>query len=354
VSTTAAAAGLAPAQDYALEDLWNHTSAESAGTLAAVVPAHGVTLYRVTPLKRVSTGLPPSSTVVLGGLDGPTQTSPATVTETFTDYGASPVKNVRLELTADDGTDITPAAPARFGTVPSAGSVQYPFTVTVPAGSGAFDTAAVTGTVTYESRSGTTAQVSASGTVSVGKAVAAPYRTFASTPAGFGQSGTELGIRAQGSDVYGGTNEYGAVYVPGAEHDGSTTVVKVTSQTDTDPWAKAGIMVRNNITDAGGSTGFLILAVTPGNGYALQWDSDGNGQLDSNQSHGTVSFPAWLKLVRSGTTYTGSWSADGTTWNQIGSVTVPGAAATQDVGVFATAHSGGSTGEADFDGFTTS
>ena len=354
VSATAAALGLPAAADYSLRDLWTHTTTETAGTVAAVVPGHGVTLYRVSALKRVSTTLPPSTVFALSGLDAPTQTSPATVTENFTDYGANPLKNARLSLGAPQGTTVTPAAPATFGSVPSGATVQYSFTVTVPPTSAAFDATTVTGTVTYKARSGRNERTSSSGTVSVGKPVAAPFRTFASTAAGFGQSGAQLGIRAQGSDVYGGTNEYGAVYRPGAEHDGSTTIVKVVSQTNTDPWAKAGIMVRNDITNASGSPGFVILAVTPGNGYALQWDSDANGQLDSNTSQASVTSPSWLKLVRSGTTYTGYWSTDGSAWNTIGSVTVPQAAASQDVGVFATAHSAGTTGEADFDSFSTS
>jgi hypothetical protein len=353
VSAGASALGLPTAPDYQLTDLWTHTSTESAGTVASVVPGHGVALYRVSALKKTSATLPPTTALTIGGLDAPTQTSPVPVTETFTDYGANPLKNVTLTLGAPKGATVAPAAPVRFGAVPSGGTVQYPFTVTVPAGTGVFNSAAISAKATYSSRAGSE-QATASATANTATPVAAPYKTYASTTAGFGQSGTQLGIRAQGSDVYGGTNEYGTIYRPGAEHDGSTTVVKVTAQTNTDPWAKAGIIVRNDVTNASGSTGFLILAVTPGNGYALQWDSDGNGQLDSNKSRDQVTYPAWLKLVRSGTTYTGSYSTDGTTWTQVGSVTIPQAAATQDVGVFATAHSAGSTGEADFDSFTTS
>ncbi|MFC1435456.1 NEW3 domain-containing protein [Streptacidiphilus sp. N1-3] len=354
VSATAAALGLPAAADYSQRDLWNHTTTETAGTVAAAVPAHGVALYRVSPLKRASSTLPPSTVLTLGGLDAPTQTSPAAVVETFTDYGANQVANVRLSLGAPKGATVAPASPVTFGSVPPGGTAQYGFTVTVPPTSAAFDTAAVTGTVTYKPRSGRSEQATSSGTAAVGKPVAAPFKTFGSTTAGYGQSGTQLGIRAQGSDVYGGTNEYGAIYRPGAEHDGSTTIVKVTAQTNTDPWAKAGIMVRNDITNASGSPGFVILATTPGNGYALQWDSDANGQLDSNTSKATASYPSWLKLVRAGTSYTGYWSTDGSTWNTVGTVTVPQAAASQDVGVFATAHSAGTTGEADFDGFSTS
>jgi hypothetical protein len=354
VSTTAAALGLPAAPDYSLRDLWRHTTTEAAGTIAAAVPAHGVALYRIRPLEKVATTLPPSTTLTLEGLDAPTQTSPAAVTEVFTDNGARPVEDVRLRLTAPAGVTITPAAGSTAGSVPAGGSARADFSVTLPTTSALFDSATLTGTVTYHAPTVRDGQASTGGTVTVGGGrIGAPYRTFSSTSAGFAQSGTRLGIRAQGADVYGSTDEYGAAYLPGAEHDGSTTVVKVDSQTDTDPWAKAGIMVRNDITDASHSPGFVILAVTPGNGYALQWDSDGDGQLDSNQSHGSVAYPSWLKLVRDGTTYTGYYSTDDTTWNLVGSVTVPPAAASQDVGVFATAHSAGTTGEADFDDFST-
>ncbi len=79
----------------------------------------------------------------------------------------------------------------------------------------------------------------------------------------------------------------------------------------------------------------------------------GDGQLDANQSLSTVTYPSWLKLVRDGTTYTGYYSTDGTTWKLVGSATLPPATATQDVGLFATAHSSGTTSEADFEDFTT-
>lgn len=353
VSATASALGLPAAPDYSVQDLWNRTTTESGGTVGAAVPSHGVALFRVHPLSKVSGSLAPSTTVSLSGLDAPTQQATTTVTETFTDYGARPVKNVRLNLTAPTGATVSPASGARYGSVPAGGTAQFSFTVTAASGSGLWDSAPVTATVTYDDRSGVSGQATAAGTITVGRPVAAPYKTYASTAAGFSQSGTQLGIRAQGSDVYGGTDEYGAVYLPGAEHDGSTTVVEVGAQTNTDAWAKAGIMVRNDITNASSSPGFVILAVTPGNGYALQWDSNGDGQLDSNQSHATVTYPSWLKLVRAGTTYTGYWSTDGSTWNLVGSVSVPQAAATQDVGVFATAHAAGTTGEADFDAFST-
>lgn len=46
-----------------------------------------------------------------------------------------------------------------------------------------------------------------------------------------------------------------------------------------------------------------------------------------------------------------NYSTDGTTWTQVGNATLPGIAATQDVGLFTTSHSDGTSGEADFTGF---
>ena len=129
--------------------------------------------------------------------------------------------------------------------------------------------------------------------------------------------------------------------------------MKIDSQANTSVWAKSGIMVRNDITQAGKSPGYLALVETPGNGYLLDWDSDGDGQLDSQDSTGTATYPSWLKLVRTGTSYSGYYSTDDSTWNLVGTIDLPTAAPTQDVGLTATSHAAGTTGETDFDSFTT-
>ncbi|WP_405975625.1 hypothetical protein OG496_49630 [Streptomyces sp. NBC_00988] len=65
-------------------------------------------------------------------------------------------------------------------------------------------------------------------------------------------------------------------------------------------------MVRNDITGTA-SPGCPILALSPGHGVTLQWNKSGDGQVDSNiETDGTTVYPAWLKLVRSGATFTGS------------------------------------------------
>jgi regulation of enolase protein 1 (concanavalin A-like superfamily) len=63
----------------------------------------------------------------------------------------------------------------------------------------------------------------------------------------------------------------------------------------------------------------------------------------------------WLRLVRDGSQVSGYYSADGTTWTQVGTAVTPaGCATTEDVGMIATAHSPTAQGEADFTGFTVS
>jgi signal transduction histidine kinase len=60
--------------------------------------------------------------------------------------------------------------------------------------------------------------------------------------------------------------------------------VRVDSQENTDQWAKTGVMVRNDMTQPNTSLGYAIMSITPQNGYAFQWDSDGNGELDAGAS----------------------------------------------------------------------
>ncbi|MBB6421114.1 DUF1349 domain-containing protein, partial [Streptomyces sp. AK010] len=150
-------------------------------------------------------------------------------------------------------------------------------------------------------------------------------------------------------------DEYSAAYRTGAAGTSSTVTVRVARQDKTNNWAKAGLMLRNNIASAGPSTGYLVLATTPGNGIALSSDSNGDGYLDTN-THKTGSAtvaPVWLRLVRSGTSVTGSYSADGTTWTTVGTATLTGANSTLDAGMFSTAHAG-SIGTASFGQFSVS
>jgi regulation of enolase protein 1 (concanavalin A-like superfamily) len=148
-------------------------------------------------------------------------------------------------------------------------------------------------------------------------------------------------------------DEYGAIYLPKAAGDSTTATVKVDGQVFTSEWAKAGLMMRSDISKAGASPGYATISVSPSNGVAFQSDNDGNGFVDSSTGAAGKA-PIWLRLVRDGSTVTGYSSTDGTTWTRVGSGTVPGAAASEDVGMFTTSHAAGTVGGGGFSGFRVS
>ncbi|MFD3945258.1 hypothetical protein [Streptomyces sp. NPDC058579] len=91
-------------------------------------------------------------------------------------------------------------------------------------------------------------------------------------------------------------------------------------------------------------------------GVVLSYDADGNGQLEKFAQVTGVRAPVTLRLTRTGTAYTGEFSTDdGATWRPVATVTVPGAAITQDVGLFMTAANAGrgTRGLTEFTGFRT-
>ena len=185
------------------------------------------------------------------------------------------------------------------------------------------------------------------------------YSFIVLLPGIVGQAGDRYAILTGGNDIWGAGgqhfDEYNAIYSPKAAGPTATLTVKVTAQQAVDPWSKAGLVLRDDLTAPGVSQGYVALVVTPGNGVSLQWqDSATPGYLDqfAGSADKTVKAPVWLRLVRSGDEATGFYSADGATWTQVGSaVTLSGTGSTEDAGMIATAHSAGAQGEADFSDF---
>ncbi|MFF8596810.1 alpha-N-acetylglucosaminidase [Streptomyces sp. NPDC015220] len=167
------------------------------------------------------------------------------------------------------------------------------------------------------------------------------WQTYSNNAAVFGQLADRFAIDGGGADLWKATTEFGAAYREGAFRDGSSVLLRVDAQAVTGAWARAGIMVRDSLA-APGSTGFLNLSVTPANGVVLSYDATGDGTLDTYRRITGIKAPVLLRLSRSGGAYTGACSTDGgITWRTVATVSVPGAAAVQDVGLFMTATNGG-------------
>jgi hypothetical protein len=359
ITTTASALGLPAGTDYRLDNLWTGQTTETAGTISEVVPSHGVALLRVTPLRNPYAA-PPSGSVSLSGLTTLTSGTPAKITESFTDNGALPALDVRLGLTAPSGWTVTAASPATFTSVASGTTVQATFSVTAPTPSTLFATSSLTATARYTWARGTPQRVTLPAQVTTSPPVQAPYRTYSSAtdaPAVFGQSGQEFGISGAGADLFSGTDAYSAIYEPGAVGSTATVETEVTAQQDMTGYAKAGIIVRNDMTGSGTNPEGVLLFESPSGGIQLEWDSNGGDYVDSvTPPNGTNPglLPVWLQLQRDGDSYAGYYSFDGSDWQEVGTATVPAQAATQDAGMFVTSHAAGAPGEAMFDGFTVS
>src|SRR5207253_9283614 len=80
-----------------------------------------------------------------------------------------------------------------------------------------------------------------------------------------------------------------------------TVVARVTAVANTNAWAKAGVMLRND--DTPGSA-FANVDVTPGNGVTFQWRSTAGAAAASVTIAGLAA-PLWVKVARYGNTFRG-------------------------------------------------
>lgn len=145
------------------------------------------------------------------------------------------------------------------------------------------------------------------------------------TPGSFSANGGTYTVSGSGSDIFNTADQFNYAY-QSASGD-FTIIAHVDSQTDTDEWAKAGVMVRASTADNAASAGVFA---TPRHGVAMiVRTATGVGSLDLGQVAENV--PVWVKLQRSGNTFIGSASVDGVTWTQI---------STKDVGMTGTVTAG--------------
>lgn len=95
-------------------------------------------------------------------------------------------------------------------------------------------------------------------------------------------------------------------------------VTKLTSQTNTSPYAVAGLMIRDSLSATGSGA---VVGVSPQNGINFTYRlTDGS---TSNTTLGpSTAAPVYLRLVLSGTSLAGYQSSDGISWNLVGKCTI--------------------------------
>jgi len=157
-----------------------------------------------------------------------------------------------------------------------------------------------------------------------------------------GVRGQTFIVTGSGNDVWGNIDEFHFVY---QEISGDLEIrARVASMTLTDPWAKAGVMIRNTLDD---NSIHAMMVMSAANGLAFQRRTSTGGS--SSHTAGTnAAAPYWVKLTRSGSRITAYESEAGTSWTQVGVVTISMPDPVY-VGLMVTAHNDGVLCEARFD-----
>ncbi|WP_112134074.1 NPCBM/NEW2 domain-containing protein [Glycomyces dulcitolivorans] len=149
IATDADAIGLRRSGSYQIRDLWEHETYETAGTIAATVPAHGTVVYKVAASHAGSS----PADVQVGGSDlGQVEAGDAAaLTATAVNNGRTTVESVSVDVDAPRGWDVDATTDTRARTLKSGRTFTTEWEVTAPDGAapGAYE---ITVTLEYKSK----------------------------------------------------------------------------------------------------------------------------------------------------------------------------------------------------------
>ncbi|MDB6110083.1 MAG: hypothetical protein JWR69_1833, partial [Pedosphaera sp.] len=157
-------------------------------------------------------------------------------------------------------------------------------------------------------------------------------------------AGGNFSIQASGDDIWNTADAFHYVYQP-MNGDGQI-VARVVNVQNTDGWAKAGVMIRETLA-ANSRQAIMLISADQGASFERRV-TIGGLSTDNTAGLGSIFAPYWVKLVRSGNTFTGYRSVDGVNWVQVGSDTIT-MSANVYVGLAVTAHNNSALNTSSFD-----
>ena len=116
-----------------------------------------------------------------------------------------------------------------------------------------------------------------------------------------------------GSDIWDAADQFRFAY-KNLNGNGSITV-RVDSLVRSNEWAKAGVMIRETL-EAGSKHAFVAVTPEPSHGVSFQRRPIA-GTTSYNTDVANIEMPHWVRLTRTGNTFTAQQSADGVTWVDI-------------------------------------
>jgi regulation of enolase protein 1 (concanavalin A-like superfamily) len=152
-------------------------------------------------------------------------------------------------------------------------------------------------------------------------------------------------VNGAGTDIGGSSDQFHFVYQP---FDGDMEIIaRVVSLQNTHPWAKAGVMIRESLS---APAAHAFMAGTGKRGWAFQRRPVMGGTSIHTAGESTPP-PGWVRLVRSGDTFTAYESTDGSKWVLVGTDTIPMPRSVY-VGLAVTSHDARRTTRATFSNLT--
>jgi len=163
----------------------------------------------------------------------------------------------------------------------------------------------------------------ASATPAAGSALPPPWQhgnvgTAAGSPATL-FSGGQVTVSGAGAQIRSGSNSGGSAsdsfrFVYLTVVGDCTITARLVSQSGTNAAQRAGVMIRENLTAGSRHASTLITPATSNNRtFVRRATANNNATADS-----ATRTDMWLRMVRSGTTFSSFTSADGVTWSQLG------------------------------------
>jgi hypothetical protein len=126
----------------------------------------------------------------------------------------------------------------------------------------------------------------------------------------------QVQLAGAGTDIWGTADGF-QFYYQQLTGDGTVIgrLVDMPTGGQTNPWAKAGLMMRNDLTP-GSMNAYVSLDGTHGQRFSVR---TAENAASTRYGNATTTTPYWFKLTRLGNTFTGYSSPDGVTWTEVAS-----------------------------------
>ena len=166
---------------------------------------------------------------------------------------------------------------------------------------------------------------------------------FPGSAGGDASDASALLMTASGADIWDASDNFH--YTWQTWTGDAVLVARVERLAATDPWAKAGIMFRESLA---ANARNALVTLTPANGCSFQTRA-ANGGASAFTNSATPVAPYWIKLQRTGDTFTASHSPDGVVWTVVGTPVTLALPTTYHVGFALTSHNNTQVTAARFD-----